>query len=258
VPIDADVPVATAQKLLIGTFFIALLGFGAAAIAFVIRRAPRQSAPAPELVSCAFLSLPYAHFAFSRPDVGHLSQGIFPLLIGCFVAMRDLRALLKWPLALALTAASLFIMLPHQPGWGCRFDYDCVETDVAGSKLNVDLGSANSLRILRELIQQYSPAGRSFVATPFWPGAYPAFGRVSPMWEIYALFPRSEAFQLAEIERIKKANPGFVLVWDYALDDDENLRFRNTHPLIDQFFRDHYDRLPDGPQKLGYQVYKSR
>jgi hypothetical protein len=83
------------------------------------------------------------------------------------------------------------------------------------------MGSANSLRILKELIQLYSPAGRSFVATPFWPGAYPAFGRASPMWEIYALFPSSEAFQLAEIERIKKANPGFVLVWDYALDDDE-------------------------------------
>lgn len=258
VPIDADLPIATAQKLLVGTFFIALLAFGAAAIAFVVRRTPRHGAPAPELVSCAFLSLPYAHYAFSRPDIGHLALGIFPLLIGCFVAIRDLRAVLKWPLALALTAASLLIMLPHQPGWGCRFDYHCVETDVAGSKLNVDLGSANSLRILRELIAQYSPAGRSFVATPFWPGAYPAFGRASPMWEIYALFPRSEAFQLAEIERIKKANPGFILVWDYALDDDENLRFRNTHPLIDQFFRDHYDRLPDSPQKLGYQVYRSR
>jgi hypothetical protein len=257
-PIDADFPIATAQKLLIGTFFIALLAFGIAGIAFLIRRAPRHKPAAPELVSCALLSLPYAHFAFSRPDIGHLAQGIFPLLIGCFVAIRDLRTALKWPLALALTAASLFIMLPQQPGWGCRFDYDCIKTDVAGSNLNVDMGSANSLRILKELIQLYSPAGRSFVATPFWPGAYPAFGRASPMWEIYALFPSSEAFQLAEIERIKKANPGFVLVWDYALDDDENLRFRNTHPLIDQFFRDHYDRLPDGPQKLGYQVYRSR
>lgn len=42
-PIDADFPIATAQKLLIGTFFIALLAFGIAGIAFVIRRAPRTS-----------------------------------------------------------------------------------------------------------------------------------------------------------------------------------------------------------------------
>jgi hypothetical protein len=73
-----------------------------------------------------------------------LTLGIFPLLIGCFVAMRDLRAVLEWPLALALTAASLLVMVPQQHGWGCRLDYDCVETDVAGSKLIVDLGSANS------------------------------------------------------------------------------------------------------------------
>jgi hypothetical protein len=45
---------------------------------------------------------------------------------------------------------------------------------------------------------------------------------------IFALFPRSEAIQLEEIEQIKKANPGFVLVWDDVLDGNEDLRFRNT------------------------------
>ena len=71
------------------------------------------------------------------------------------------------------------------------------------------------------------------------------------------MFPRSEAFQLKEIERIKKANPGLVVVWDYALDGNEDLRFRNTHPLVDRFFQDNFDRLPDGAN-FGYQSYKSR
>jgi hypothetical protein len=47
-PIDADFPIVTAQKLLIGTFFIALLAFGIAGIAFLIRRAPRHKSAAPE------------------------------------------------------------------------------------------------------------------------------------------------------------------------------------------------------------------
>jgi hypothetical protein len=239
-------------------FFVAVLGFAVLGIAFVIQRRLRHKPAAPELVSCVFLAFPYAHFAFSRADIGHLSQGIFPALVGCFVAMRDLRAWLKWPLAILLTAASLFIMLPQQPGWGCRVAYDCIETDVGGSNLNVDIGSANRLRLLKELAGRYSPGGRSFVVTPFWPAAYAIFSRKSPMWEIFALFPRSEAFQLEEIERIKKANPGFVLVWDFPLDGNEDLRFRNTHPLIDQFFRSHFDRLPDGDPNSGYQIYKSR
>ncbi len=157
-----------------------------------------------------------------------------------------------------LTAASFYIMLPQQPGWGCRFEYHCVRTDVAGSNLNVGIGSANSLRILTELVGTYAPDGRSFVAMPFWPGAYAVFSRKSPTSEIFALFPRSEAFQLAEIENIRKANPGFVLIWDHALDGNEDLRFRNTHPLVDRFFRDHFDRLPDSSPPLGYQIYKSR
>jgi hypothetical protein len=258
VPVTTDFPIEAARDFLAGMFFVAILGFAVLGIAFIIQRRLRHKPVAPELVSCVFLSFPYAHFAFSRPDIGHLSVGIFPLLIGCLVAMRDLRAWLKWTLAVLLTAASLFIMLPQQPGWDCRVVRDCIETDVAGSNLNVDMASANSLRILKELVGSYSPGGRSFVVTPFWPAAYAIFSRKSPTWEIFALFPRSEAFQLQEIEQIKKANPGFVLVWDYPLDGNEDLRFRNTHPLIDQFFRNYFDRLPDTALNLGYQIYKSK
>jgi hypothetical protein len=258
VPLATGFPITAAQDFLAGTFFVAILGFAVLGVAFVIQRRLRHKPIAPELVSCVFLSFPYAHFAFSRPDIGHLSQGIFPLLVGCFVAMRDLRAWLKWPLAGLLMAASLFVMLPQQPGWGCRVAYDCAKTDIAGNNLTVDFETANSLRILQELVGKYSPGGRSFVATPFWPAAYAIFGRKSPNWEIFALFPRSETFQLEEIEQIKKANPGFVLVWDYVLDGNEDLRFRNTHPLVDRFFQNHFDRLPDGKSNFVYQIYKSR
>jgi hypothetical protein len=257
-PIATDFPIATVQNFLIGMFFVAVLVFGVVGLACIIQKRLRRKPVAPELASCIFLSFPYAHFAFSRPDAAHLSQGIFPLLVGCFVVMWNLRASLKWPLAILLTVASLFIILPKQPGWGCRVQYDCIETDVAGDKLNVDLGGANSLRIFKELVGTYARDGRSFVVTPFSPGAYAVFNRKSPTWEIFALFPRSEAFQLKEIENIRKANPGLGLIWDHALDENEDLRFRNTHPLVDQFFRDHFDRLPDSGLPSGYQIYKSR
>jgi hypothetical protein len=256
--IATDFPVATVQDFLIGLFFVAVLVFGAAGSACIIQKSLRHKPVAPELVSCILLSFPYAHFAFSRPDAAHLSQGIFPLLVGCFIAIQNLRASLKWPLAILLTAASLFIMSTRQPGWGCRVVFDCIETEVAGDKLNVNLEGANSLRVFKELVGTYARDGRSFVATPFSPGAYAVFGRKSPTWEVFAFFPRSETFQLKEIENIRKANPGLVLVWDHALDGNEDLRFRNTHPLIDQFFRDQYDRLPDSSLPIGYQLYKSR
>jgi len=255
VPLPAEFPIATAQDVLVGVFFVAILVFGLLGIAFVIQRGLRGKPVSPELVSCVFLSFPYAHFVFSRADIGHLSQGVFPLLVGCFVAIRDLRSWRKGPFAVLLTAASLFVMLPQQPGWACRFTYPCIEIDVTGSNLKVDLGTVKNVQLLNGLVEKYSPGGRSFVVVPFWPAAYPVFARKSPMWEIFALFPRSEAFQSEEIERIGKANPGFVLVWDYPLDGNEDLRFRNTRPLIDRFFRDHFDRLPDSGANSAYQIY---
>ena len=75
------------------------------------------------------------------------------------------------------------------------------------------------------------------------------------MWEIYAIFPRSEGFQRMEIERIKAANPGFVLIFDFPLDGRDELRFRNTHPLIHQYILDNFELLPDSPNPA-YQIYK--
>jgi len=77
------------------------------------------------------------------------------------------------------------------------------------------------------------------------------------MWEIYALFPRSKTFEKAEIDRIKAAEPKFALVIDIALDNREELRFRNTHPLIHQYIVDNFEQLPDSPSPI-YQIYKAK
>ncbi len=74
VPIATDFRIETTRDLLIGVFFVAVLVFGVLGIACLIQKRLRHKPVAPELVSCVLLSFPYAHFVFSRPDVGHLSQ----------------------------------------------------------------------------------------------------------------------------------------------------------------------------------------
>jgi hypothetical protein len=249
-----------------GAIFVALATLAVGGPVWALRRAIQQRPADPTLVSCAFLALPYAHFAFSRADIGHLAQGIFPLLVGCFATLGNLAASIRWPLAIVSTTVSLVVMLPVQPGWVCYVSDVCVETKVAGDVLNAELSATSDLKIINALADQYSPNGRSFVATPFGPGAYAALKRKSPMWEIYALQPQSEYFQRLEIERIKKAGPGFVFVVDDALDGQDSLRFRNTHNLIDQFFRENFERLSDADlEKLpanarssSFQLYKAK
>lgn len=78
------------------------------------------------------------------------------------------------------------------------------------------------------------------------------------MWEIYALFPRGAAFQRAEIERIKAANPGFVVIDDFPLDGCDDLRFRNTHPIVDQYIRDSFAPLDGYWRNPTFQVYRRK
>lgn len=245
------------RGVLIGLFFMATLLFGSLSLLWVLRRRLEGKPVQPALAAAAFLAFPYAHFAFSRADVGHLAQGIFPLLIGCLAALASVRAGIKWPLVGALFIASFSVMHALHPGWQCLDDNRCVDVEISGATLKVDPDTASDIALLRQLSTELAPNGQTFIAAPFWPGAYALLERKSPMWEVFALFPRSEAFERKEIERIKASTPGFAFVFDMPLDGREALRFKNTHPLIYQYVLDHFEPMKVSTNPA-YQVYKAR
>ncbi|MHC8412216.1 hypothetical protein ACYZTR_19465 [Pseudomonas sp. Hz4] len=245
------------RGMLIGVFFIATIVFGALSILWVLLQRFQSKKVSPALVAASFLALPYSHYAYSRADVGHLAQGIFPLLVGCLVLLATQPAKIKWPLALMFCTASLWVSLVFHPGWQCHINKQCVNVEISGSNLQVDPATESAIGLLRSLANQYAQDGQHFIVTPFWPGAYALLERKSPMWEIYALFPRPQAFEQAEIKRIKAEKPGFALVLDLPLDGREDLRFRNTHPLIHQYILDNFDPLPYSPNS-NYQIFKAK
>lgn len=246
-----------ARGALVGIFFIGIIAFGVLSVPWVVAQKLNGKLASPALVAAAFLSLPYAHFAYSRADVGHLAQGVFPLLVGCFMLLSNREGSVKWPLAFSLCAASFWLMHVFHPGWQCLDDEQCVSVEVSSSELQVDPGTANDIALLRMLADQYARNGQSFIATPFWPGAYALLERKSPLWEIYALFPRAAEFEQSEIQRIEAEDPGFAVVVDLPLDGRDELRYRNTHPLTYQYILDNFERLPDSSNPA-YQIYKSR
>lgn len=247
------------RGILEGIFFITIVVFALLGIVWVSRNRLLDKPVSPMLVASVFLALPYAHYAYSRADISHLAPGVFPFLLGILALLAKQPAKIKWPFATLLCGASLSVMLPAYPGWSCFISQQCVEINVAGDDLNVDRKTAGNLIALNKLAEQFAPGNRTFIATPFWPGAYAALGRKSPMWEIYVLFPkRSIAFQQAEIERIKAANPGFALIHDFPLDGREDLRFRNSRPIIEQYIRDNFEHLDGYLGNPAFQLYRSK
>lgn len=245
------------RDVLIGLFFMGTLIFGGLAIVWALFRTIKNKFVPPELVASAFLALPYAHYSYSRADIAHLALGIYPLLIGCLALLAAKQVWLKWSLALTLCVASFMVMLVYHSGWQCRASKQCVTVQISGSTIQTDSITANDIALIRHLAAQYAPNGQNFITTPFWPGAYSLLEQASPMWDIYPLLHRSEAFEQREIERIQTANPGFALIVEIPLDGHNELRFSNAHPLIYQYIQHNFDPLPNSPNP-DYQIYIAR
>ncbi len=241
----------------VGLFFIGIIIFSVLSIFWVVLQKFHHKPVSPTLVATSFLSLPYAHLAFSRADISHLAQGSFPLLIGCLILLSTQKVKIKWPLVLLLCTTSLEIMSASHPGWQCYLSKQCVTIEISGSHLLVNPNIANDVVLLRQLADQYTPEGQSFIAAPFLPGAYALLERKSPVRDIYPIKPRSLAFQKAEIEKMQASNVRFAIIIDLALDGREELRYRNTNSIIYQHIMDHFEKLPSttNPNML---IYKAK
>lgn len=248
-----------AAEVLTGLFFIAILAFGILSTLWVIRQALLRRPVAPEFVAASMLALPYAHYAFSRAELFHLSLGIFPFLIGIFLLTAELSRRTQRILAFVVTCASLIVVLPEHPGWNCLVIEKCVTMEIGGNTLKIQPLIATFVTNLESTVEEYAPNGRNYLVTPLWPAAYALFKRKSPMFDNHAVFPRTAEFDQKEIERIKAANPSFALILDQAVDGRDDLRFRNGHPLIYKYVRDNFDLVQSSRWHPSiFELYKAR
>jgi hypothetical protein len=242
------------HRMLVGLFFLAVLSFSIAGFGYVLLTRPGRANAV--FAACAFLALPYAHFAYSRADAPHLAQGIFPLLIGLFVAPCIRSERTRLALAASMLVASVFAVGPLHPAWAAWRAGNWQTALVGRDRLLVSPSVAGSLRVLTDLVNRYAANGRAFMVAPYWPGAYAVFDRKAPNLETYALFPRTAAFQEAEIARIRAADPGFIAVLDTRLDGLDERRYSKTHPLVHRFIVENFDPAPEVHGAL--QVYVPR
>jgi hypothetical protein len=247
------------RATIVGILFIALPTWGIIGVAWAIKRQFKGRPPLPApLVAATFTTLPYAFLAYSRADFAHLAHGIFPFLIGMLILVGRLPQLSRWLLTTLMVFVSIVAIMPMRPAWHNQTNPNWQEMTVGHDTLRINPNTAHILSMFHRLADDFAPGERPFLTTPFWPGAYAALFRKAPMWEIFAFFPRDAHFQQTEITRIKAANPGFVVVFDYALDGQDALRFRNTHPLILDYIIEHYDPQLGYTDNPAYQIFTQK
>ncbi len=185
------------------------------------------------LFAAVAAAIPYAHYAFSRADLVHLSLGIFPALIALLVVGAMLGRFSSVLIASAVLTSSLIALGNSQPYLSAHlFKNDFFQADVGGEKLWV---SGYVLPKLERATKELSnnPDGVSnFLAIPDMPSLYAIYRTKMPIWEIYSLSPRDAKFEAQEIKLLEAAKPNIVLLSDHALDKNPDYRYSRIHPLI--------------------------
>jgi hypothetical protein len=243
--VDFSAPlVLVARSLLLGVLFIGVLVYGASALFWAIwaRLKKTRYTLSPVLIATGFLALPYSHYAFSRADAGHLMHGFFPALIGILTLLLSARTGLRRSATLLVCIVGIWEYLPLQPGWHCWRNSECKTLMITGTPVSVPPWVAEEVTLYQDLIARHAPDGGNFYAAPYAPGAYAIFGRLSPVWDLCGLFRRPENFELEEIERLKAANPRFVVLTNWWR--VENIALNQTHPLTYKYVTENFDMLP--------------
>jgi hypothetical protein len=214
----------------------------------------------PIFAACLFTALPYLNVAYSRADVPHLAQSIFPLILAVLCVPWQGRYA-NWLGAISagvLVVVSVCVALPLHPAYAAETNTDWRFANVSGDRLLMESGVADSVEDIQRIATRYRGKDDTVLSVPIWPGLYALLGVKSPVYEIYPLFPRSNAFQQQEIERLIQAKPSIVFFDDVGVDGRNDMRYGSTHPLMTQYIEQHYREIPSPAAEPQLKIYVLR
>jgi hypothetical protein len=207
----------------------------------------------PVLAAATCVSLPYAHFVFSRPDIVHLTHGAPTAALGLIALGFTLgggRWNLGYLLAPVLMVASFLANL-FQFGLTTEMTAppnSLFAVQIKNHRILVRHYYAKVLLLAEHLARDLAKPDEPILFLPLIPGLYPFTDRVSPINRNYFLYPSPEEDR-ALLADVDAAGVQWVMLQDYALDDRDDLRFKNANPLVFEYFRKHFGivNIPDLP-----------
>lgn len=209
---------------------------------------PQQAA----LAAAAAVGLPYLSHTFSRSDLQHLTPTAMALVVAVAALVASLPAAtrrLATIAALPLAGVASYLVVVTETPYGIRMRHPetYVRSDVAGDTLWLNRSTVEIIDgVKRATAARVGP--RPLLVVPLWPGMYPILGKTAPLWEVYSLFPEPVSQQEAAIARLRSLGVDWVVLADIVPEPREDLRFRNTHPLMWEHFKQEFDWLVIDPR----------
>ncbi len=214
------------------------------------------------LVGSGITGLTYMHHLLSRCDITHMCQSYHPFLITIliFVSLVPVQPVV-WMLLFLLITISFWIITTEIDEYYrfLRFPSHYNFYSVMGSTLIVKNNLIRLFQILEELLRKYENGNNHALFVPSMPGYYPLFNRKPACYDIFCVYPASIAKQQEMLGGIEKYRPPVVVAADVALDGRDDLRFKNTYPLVWIHLCKEYEKktsIPGLPQHIKIFVLK--
>jgi hypothetical protein len=213
------------------------------------------------LVASAFIGLFYQHHAFERADADHLMESIHPFLIGmialpyAFNLNRN-----RFCKFIAVFLISIGAMLGARNGYYADYlralgtSRAYVKCNVGEDSLLIPPDAAQLINRISQIALDKVPTNKGILIAPHWPSFYPILNRKSPVWQIYFLVPASIEKQENIILQMKSANTEVAIIGDVPLDGRDDLRFKNTHPLLWSYINKNYSPVSGTGLPSNYQL----
>ena len=240
-------PSVVAHRLIMRVLVVALpIGYVAALCLCALRPAEFLKKHAL-LAACGAVGLLYLHHAFSRADISHFAQAIHPFTLGLLASpfLFARRPLYLLTGAAVLTALGLFAVSRQMPV------YQRLTSPVAWVRCNAVDGiylrpdEKRLIDDLRQFAAVHVGPQEGLLIAPSAPGLYPILNRVSPLWEIYFLFPSPRGQQEGMVRVLKNKNVDWAIVSDLPTDHREDLRFSATHAVVWKYLTQNFQPVGD-------------
>lgn len=234
--ITSGMPLKEADgHLIIGLIFMSLFAITIAGVALVAIAAFNGKRAQPELAAMTAATAGYLHYAIARADMEHIGPAFMPMLLGVFLwGMRGKKAV-KASCLIALVIPTVRVAARQQSA------YHCVRNTLPCSRVYVD--KYTSVRASSETAGITHAALRAigskrFLALPAYPTLYAIKGIRSPIWDIYAAWPRSLEEQNSAIRQIRARRVETVLLNKNSFGSEAGYELTNT--LVYSFLKKEY------------------
>ncbi len=216
-------------------------------VAIIISSADPASNTQWYLLAIACSGLFYLHHAFSRADLGHLSQSIAPFLLCLSILLNQLPTIwLVFFMLAVITFSIKYIYLANNSLSLHLFkDHGLEKFNAAGTEFWLSPHQCHYLSQLRNLINTHSKPGDSLLLLPNLVTLYPMLQRKTAVYDIFSVYPATEEEENQMIDQLSKQPVSFALINNSQLDSREDLRFSNTHPKVWQYLNQEFILLQE-------------